>query len=181
MREEGADGRRSVGGGGTKTRASGGFAREGSGAGGGEGDGAPGELHGVRDDGVETRGELMPLTAARPALAVSHVIPGVRRDARAGEALVEAFEPTEMLVDAVRPHHHGDGGGALVGEPRLGVYRRAIVGDARERPFLGLHHSLPRGRGCDDDVDAATAPDAIFQTAARARAGRQRYTVVIRK
>ena len=109
----------------------------------------------------------MPLTAAQPALAVSHVIPGVRRDARAGEALVEAFEPTEMLVDAVRPHHHGDGGGALVGEPRLGVYRRAIVGDARERPFHGLHHSLPRGRGCDDDVDAATAPDAIFQTTAR--------------
>ena len=125
----------------------------------GEGEGALGELHRVRDDGVETRGELMGLPAAEPALAVSHVIPGVRRDARADEALVEALEPTEMLVDAVRPHHDGDGRRALVGEPRLGVYRRAVVGDARERPFLGLHHSLPRERGCEDMWTRHTAPD----------------------
>ena len=158
-REEGGRGRsvrRRAGRDDVTTRGRGGFAPRGSG---GDGEGALGELHRVRDDGVETRGELMGLPAAEPALAVSHVIPGVRRDARADEALVEALEPTEMLVDAVRPHHDGDGRRALVGEPRLGVYRRAVVGDARERPFLGLHHSLPRGRGCEDMWTRHTAPD----------------------
>ena len=70
---------------------------------------APGELQRVRDDGVEPVWELVPLRAARPALAVAHVVPRVYRDVLLDQRLVQLFEPPQMLVQAVRPEHHRGG------------------------------------------------------------------------
>ena len=104
--------------------------------------------------GSEPARELVPLLAARPALAVAHVVPRVHRDVLRDQRLVELFEPPQMLVQPVRPQHHRGGGGRdfvtqpvgaqPVGEPCLGVDAHAPVRLAREAPLLNTRHG-----GCE--------------------------------
>jgi len=117
---------------------------------------APGELQRVRDDGVEPVWELVPLRAARPALAVAHVVPRVYRYVLLDQRLVQLFEPPQMLVYPVRPEHHRGGGGRdfgpqpvgaqSVGEPSLGADAHAPVRLAREAPLLHARHGGALGR-----------------------------------